>query len=76
MNNSPRHSCTDETVKIQITIELTRAEAWHFAQFLKRASFSTFERLSDPSIKDEPQLMCDAAITVQRALRDAGFAPR
>lgn len=50
--------------------------AWALAQFLKRASWSTCERLSEPGRKDETQRMIDALCILQRALAGAGIAPR
>jgi hypothetical protein len=59
-----------------ITVELTPNEAWYFAQFLKRASHSTFARCSDPTDKVEPDQMLAAASKLQRAFAAAGYAPR
>ena len=61
---------------VKITAELSSDEALAFAQFLKRSHFGTFERLSDPTRKDEPQLMIDAAVKLQMAFRESGYAPR
>jgi hypothetical protein len=61
---------------VKFTVELDAERALALAQFLKRAHFGTCERLSDPTKKDEPQLMMDALIAVQRSLAKAGYAPR
>ena len=57
-------------------VSLSRDHGYEFAQMLKRFHFGTAERLSDPTRKDEPQLMIDSVCLVQRAFRDAGIAPR
>jgi hypothetical protein len=59
-----------------IALELTDDEAWNLALFLKRTSWSTFERHSDPTDKDEPHRFSDAVSATARSLRNAGFAPR
>lgn len=61
---------------VKFTVELDEHRAMALAQFVKRAHFGTCERLSDPTRDDEAQEMMDALIAVQRALRDAGYAPR
>ena len=65
---------TDQTEKIEI--ELTEREAYHFALFLKRTSWSTFEEHSAPGDERETQQIADAVCAVQRGFRDAGYAPR
>lgn len=61
---------------VRFTVELPPEEALALAQFVKRAHFGTCERLSDPSRKDEPQLMINALVAVQRSLAEVGYAPR
>jgi hypothetical protein len=61
---------------VKFTVELDDDHALALAQFLKRAHFGTCERLSDPTRKDEPQLMMNALCTVQRALAQSGYNPR
>lgn len=63
-----------KTVKIEL--ELTEEEADQFAVFLRRSNWSTYEALSDPTDRTEPQRFADAVCAVQRGLREAGFAPR
>lgn len=63
-----------QTTKIEI--ELTDAEAWAFAQFLKRAGFSTWQRHSDQSNEQEPAEMAAAGYAIRRAINKAGFDPR
>lgn len=50
--------------------------AWALAQFVKRASWTTCERLSVDKDQVETQRMMDGICAIQRALRDAGIAPR
>ena len=61
---------------IKITVTLDEPHAWHLAQFLKRVSFTTCERHSDPTDKDEPYYMIGALETVRAALAEQGVAPR
>lgn len=61
---------------VKFTVELDDRHAWFLAQFLKRVSFSTCERHSDPTNKEEPHYMIAALETVRAALADAGYAPR
>jgi hypothetical protein len=58
------------------TAEMDFETAWALAQFLKRCSWSTCERLSEPGRKDETQRMIDAVCILQRALAGAGISPR
>lgn len=59
---------------VTLAVELTDAQAWHLAQFLKRVGFSEF--LSNAENEDEAYVMRDAAARVREALTDAGYAPR
>lgn len=61
---------------VTFTVELDEREAVALAQFVKRAHHGTCDRLSDPANPEEPQLMMNALIAVQAALRKAGYAPR
>ena len=64
-----------ETAKtVRLVVELTDAQAWHLAQFLKRVGFSDFR--SNAQDNDEAYAMRDAADRVRVALADAGYAPR
>lgn len=58
----------------ELTVQITEAQAWDLAQFLKRAGFSDYR--SNAVDNDEAYRMIDAANRVQRALREAGFSPR
>ncbi len=57
-----------------LAVELTDAQAWHLAQFLKRVGFSEFR--SNAQDEDEAYAMRDAAVCVRDALTDAEYAPR
>jgi hypothetical protein len=69
MTTQPAHQKT-----VRLDYELTDAQAWHLAQFLKRIGFSDF-RSKAP---DDPEAyaMQDAANQVADALREAGYSPR
>lgn len=62
--------------KVTIALELTEDQAWNLALFLKRTSWATFERHSDPTDKEEPHRISDAVSAAARSLREAGYAPR
>jgi hypothetical protein len=59
---------------VQVTVILTDAQAWEFAQFLKRACFSDYRGHSTSD--DEAYHMIDAGERIRRALADQGYAPR
>lgn len=61
---------------VTFTVELDDDHAWHLAQFLKRVSFTTCERHSDPTDKKEPHYMIAALETVRHSLAEAGYSPR
>ena len=64
-----------ETAKtVRLVVELTDAQAWHLAQFLKRVGFTDFR--SNAQDDDEAYAMDEAADLVAVALADAGYAPR
>lgn len=64
-----------ETAKtVTLTVELTDAEAWNLAQFLKRVGFSDFR--TNAQDDQEAYAMRDAADRVRVALADVGYAPR
>jgi hypothetical protein len=58
----------------KFTVEMSDAEAWEFAQFLKRVGFSDFR--SKARTDAEAYDMQSAGNRVADALRDAGYAPR
>lgn len=59
---------------VTITAELTDAEAWAFAQFLKRAGWSDYK--ANAVDDDEARVMLEAGEKLRRALGEAGYAPR
>jgi hypothetical protein len=60
--------------QVEITVTLTDAEAWQFAQFLKRACFSDYR--SHATSEAEAYQMIDAGDRIRRALANQGYAPR
>ena len=61
-----------QTIEIHVT--LTDAQAWEFAQFLKRVCFSDYR--SHATSEAEAYHMRDAGEHIRRALADQGYAPR
>jgi hypothetical protein len=59
---------------VEITVTLTDAQAWEFAQFLKRVSFREYR--NNATCDDEAYLMRDAGEFIRRALAEQGYAPR
>jgi hypothetical protein len=59
---------------IEITVTLTDAQAWEFAQFLKRACFSDYR--GHATSDAEAYRMIDAGEQIRRALEAQGYAPR
>jgi hypothetical protein len=59
---------------VEITVILTDAQAWQFAQFLKRACFSDYR--SHATSEAEAYRMIDASEHIRRSLAEQGYAPR
>lgn len=59
---------------VEITVRLTDAQAWQFAQFLKRACFSDYR--GHATSDAEAYHMIDAGEHIRRALAEQGYAPR
>jgi hypothetical protein len=59
---------------VEITVTLTEAQAWQFAQFLKRACFSDYR--GHATSEAEAYQMIDAGEHIRRALAEQGYAPR
>jgi hypothetical protein len=59
---------------VEITVVLTDAQAWEFAQFLKRVCFSDYRghALSD----EEAYHMVNAGERIRDALAEKGYSPR
>jgi hypothetical protein len=60
--------------EVRIEVNLSDQAAWHFAQFLKRATFTTYYDCATD--KDEAYEMVYAGEKVRRALATAGYEPR
>jgi len=61
-----------QTIKIQVT--LTDAQAWEFAQFLKRVCYSDYR--AHATSEAETYRMVEAGERIREALAKAGYAPR
>jgi hypothetical protein len=59
---------------VEITVTLTDAQAWQFAQFLKRACFSDYR--GHATSEAEAYQMINAGEHIRRALEAQGYAPR
>jgi hypothetical protein len=59
---------------VEITVTLTDAQAWQFAQFLTRVSFREYR--NNATCDEEAYLMRDAGDLIRRALAQKGYAPR
>lgn len=57
-----------------ITVTLTRAQAWAFAEFLKRVGLDEFAALAVD--QEEALAMLNAAAAIRQELAQAGYAPR
>ena len=61
----------------RIVVDLPRSEAAALAQFVKRTGYDDCERLGNRyDGGEERDAMWQAVLKLQRALREAGFAPR
>jgi len=67
-------SQTDGNEKVTFTVELTDAQAWEFAQFLKRVGIDDYKRLATGDT--EAWAMMDAGEIIRAALSRCGYAPR
>lgn len=65
---------SQQPAPVRLDVELTDAEAWNLAQFLKRVGFSDFRANAQDDA--EAYAMRDAAERVRRALAEAGYSPR
>jgi hypothetical protein len=57
-----------------ITVTLTSAQAWAFAEFLKRVGLADYAALAVD--QEEAYAMLEAGEAIREALRQAGYAPR
>jgi hypothetical protein len=60
------------TVEIQVT--LTDAQAWEFAQFLKRVCYGDYREHATSDA--EAYRMVEAGEHIREALADSGYTPR
>ena len=60
--------------RVEITVELTDAQAWQFAQFLKRSCFSDYR--GHATSDEEAYQMINAGERIRQALANQGYAPR
>ena len=61
-----------QIVEFQVT--LTDAQAWEFAQFLKRVCYSDYRQHA--TSEAEAYRMVEAGERIREALAEAGYAPR
>lgn len=59
---------------VTVSVRWTRAQAWAFAQFLKRVSLSDYRFLATDAF--ESSTMQEAGEELRRALSEAGLRPR
>lgn len=59
---------------VTITVVLTSAQAWAFAEFLKRVGLSDFAALAVD--QQEAHAMLSAGAAIRQELAHAGYAPR
>ena len=57
-----------------ITVTLTSAQAWAFAEFLKRVGLADYAALAID--QEEAYRMLGAGEAIREELRQAGYAPR
>ena len=65
---------TNESVRL--TVNLTQQQAWDLAQFLKRTAFSDVLRTTVGNDEEEAYAMLEGIRVIERALAEAGVAPR
>jgi hypothetical protein len=61
-------------ILVEIHVVLTEAQAWEFAQLLKRSGFSDYRTCA--TSEAELYHMIDAGEHLRRALAEQGYAPR
>ena len=59
---------------VEIKVVLTDAQAWEYAQFLKRVCFSEYRNKATSD--DEAYRMRDTGEQIRQALDETGYAPR
>lgn len=63
-----------ELKPVRIVIELSDAQAWAFAQLLKRSTLDDYR--SHAVNQDEAYVMSAAGEAIRQALAEVGYAPR
>jgi hypothetical protein len=64
----------NDPMQVTITATLTEAQAFAFAEFLKRVGLDDYRGLSVD--QDEAYAMLDAGEVLRKALAEKGYAPR
>jgi dissimilatory sulfite reductase (desulfoviridin) alpha/beta subunit len=59
---------------VTVTLELSDAQAWALAQFVKRVGWSEFR--GNAQDDDEASVIRNAVDLLQKSLKDAGYSPR
>lgn len=62
-----------QTSDVSLMVTLTKAQAWQYAQFLKRVCFSDYEQRATG--EHEAYTMLYAGEKIREALREKGYAP-
>lgn len=70
----PTKETIDGQEAITLSVTLTTAEAWEFAQFLKRAGYENYRVCA--TSQDEAYLMINAGSRIRKSLAEKGFSPR
>jgi hypothetical protein len=60
--------------RVRVVLELSEAQAFAFAQFLKRSTFEDYRARSASA--QEAYAMIAACEAIRQALAEAGYAPR
>jgi dissimilatory sulfite reductase (desulfoviridin) alpha/beta subunit len=59
---------------IRVSVDLSDAQAWALAQFVKRVGWQEFR--SNAQDDDEAHAIRDAVDVLQKAFKEAGYSPR
>jgi hypothetical protein len=63
-----------EAKPVRVVAELSDAQAWAFAQFLKRSTFDDYRGRAVN--EDEAYAMIEACEALRKALAEIGYSPR
>jgi hypothetical protein len=61
-------------IDVTINVTFTAAEAWQYAQFLKRVGLGDYQEKA--MAQDEAYTMVAAGEKIREALRERGYSPR